>query len=245
MTRVSAVGPLKIGLIRFPGSNCDADCLAVIERHFSIICQQVWHTDSTLGKLDGIILPGGFSYGDYLRGGALASHSPIMTAVRDFVRRGGPIIGICNGFQILTESHLLPGALLRNSHRQFICRQVFLTPEVSGNSLYHQRIGPDTLKIPIAHGEGRYYCDDQTLAELKDAGQVFLRYADNEQKSAQPGATSSAFNPNGSVDNIAAITNKTGRILGMMPHPERASDLLVGGSQDGLKVWQLFLEMCA
>lgn len=233
MTQFTSSGKPTVGLIQFPGSNCDADCVDALRRHFGIKTQLVWHTETSLPKLDAIILPGGFSYGDYLRSGALASHSPVMAEVKAFVKKGGPVMGICNGFQILTESHLLPGALLRNNTRKFNCRYVALRGE-SGSSVYSSMLANKTLSIPIAHGEGRYYIDNTGLARLKDKGQIVFRYSSNE------GVVSEASNPNGSLENIAGIASENGRVFGLMPHPERATDTVTGGSNDGLLIWQAF-----
>ena len=234
MKRFTSTGAPRIGLIDFPGSNCDRDCLDAFSRHFGIKLQAVWHSERTLPKLDAVLLPGGFSYGDYLRSGALAAHSPIMVAVKNFVANGGPALGICNGFQILTESHLLPGALLRNQSRKFICKQVDLLAG-SGESVYGRSLAGRRLRMPIAHGEGRYFIDDDGLRRLQDHGQVAFRYVD------QSGAASAEANPNGTRDNIAGIVSENGRVLGLMPHPERATDLLVGGSADGLAILESFL----
>ena len=234
MTRVTAAGKTRIGLVQFPGSNCDMDCFDAFRRHFSVELQAVWHTERTLPSLDALVLPGGFSFGDYLRSGTLAAHAPIMPAVKSFVEKGGAVIGICNGFQILTESRLLPGALLRNESRSFICKFVNLVPG-QGASVYQQQLAGANLRIPIAHGEGRYYIDQAGLKRLQDQGQIAFMYA-NEN-----GQVSQAANPNGSVANIAGIVSENGRVLGMMPHPERATDVLMGGSADGLKILESFL----
>lgn len=233
MTQFTSTGKPSVGLIQFPGSNCDMDCVDTMRRHFGIETKLVWHTEAGLPKLDAVILPGGFSYGDYLRSGALASHSPVMAAVKEFVQKGGPVIGICNGFQILTESHLLPGALLRNSNRQFICKYVGLAGQ-HGSSVYSSMLAGKTLSIPIAHGEGRYYIDADGLKKLNDRGQVVFRYADRS------GTVSADTNPNGSLENIAGIVSENGRVFGLMPHPERATDVVMGGSADGLLVWKAF-----
>ena len=232
--KFSPSGKLRIGLVQFPGSNCDQDCFDVMARHFGIKVAPVWHTQTELPALDAVILPGGFSYGDYLRSGALAAHSPIMIAVKEFVAKGGAVLGICNGFQILTESHLLPGALLRNSNRQFICEYVHLAT-ASGQSVYHKALAGKVSRLPIAHGEGRFYVDADGLKRLQDQGQIALRYA------SPIGLTGSDFNPNGAVDQIAGIVSANGRVLGLMPHPERATDSLLGGSTDGLAVLEAFL----
>jgi phosphoribosylformylglycinamidine synthase subunit PurQ / glutaminase len=223
LTRAGAKA--RISLVQFPGSNCDMDCLDAMKRHFGVDLQAVWHTEASLPQTDAVILPGGFSYGDYLRSGALASHSPIMASVKTFASRGGPVIGICNGFQILTESHLLPGALLRNAHRKFVCRFVDLAT-AAGTSTYQKTLAGKTSRIPVAHGEGRYYIDTDGLKRLKDKGQIAFKYVDN---------------PNGSLDDIAGIVSENGRVMGMMPHPERATDQVLGGSKDGLGILEAFL----
>lgn len=221
----SSLGTLRIGIMQFPGSNCDTDCIDALNRHFGINAIAVWHQEKTLPKLDGIVIPGGFSFGDYLRSGALASHAPIMNEVKTFAKKGGAILGICNGFQILVESKILPGVLLRNQSRNFICKQVTLIDQ-------SQRI----LKMPIAHGEGRYWIDELGLARLEDSGLVAYRYAD-DQRSVTP-----LSNPNGSVANIAGVFSDNKKVLGMMPHPERATDVIMGGSSDGLVILKEFLE---
>jgi phosphoribosylformylglycinamidine synthase len=223
----------RVGIVQFPGSNCDMDCISVFKRHFNIDVIKIWHEDKTFPKIDGLIIPGGFSYGDYLRSGSLASHSPVMSEVKEFAAAGGSIIGVCNGFQILTESHLLPGILLRNLSRKFVCKTVGLRVE-HGKSAYQQGNQGRTLRIPIAHGEGRYYIDDAGLRRLYDKGQIVFKYVDAKD---EPSANA---NPNGALDNIAGICSENGKILGMMPHPERAADGLLG-SEDGLVVWKSFL----
>lgn len=234
MTRISATGKARIALVQFPGSNCDMDCVDAFKRHFDISLVPVWHTESALPAVDAVILPGGFSYGDYLRSGALASHSPVMHSVKAFAGKGGAVLGICNGFQILTESHLLPGALLRNSHRKFACKYVNLATG-GGASTYQRALAGRVSSIPIAHGEGRYYIDAPGLATLRDKGQIAFRYAD------AAGTVSPAANPNGSLDNIAGIVSVNGRVMGMMPHPERATDVIMGSSKDGLAIMEAFL----
>jgi phosphoribosylformylglycinamidine synthase I len=229
----TTLGQTRIGLVQFPGSNCDADCVDAIKRLFAIDVQLVWHEATELPSLDGLILPGGFSYGDYLRGGALASCSRIMPAIKTFAAKGGPIIGICNGFQVLTESHLLPGILMKNAHQKFICEQVHLKV-AAGHSGYHQRLEGQLYKVPIAHGEGRFYVSEPELARLQDKGQILFQYASTQ------GEVSSETNPNGAVANIAGIVSENGRILGMMPHPERATDPLLG-SNDGKRILEAFL----
>jgi len=213
--RMSSLGNTKVGLIQFPGSNCDADCINGLAKYFGIKVQAVWHTESNLPALDALIIPGGFSYGDYLRSGALAAHSPIMDSVKEFAKKGGGVIGICNGFQILTEAHLLPGALLRNKNQKFICDFVTL------------KTGSESYRIPIAHGEGRYVANDEDLKLLQQENLIAYRYSEDV---------------NGSVENIAGIFSPNRKILGLMPHPERAMDKLLCGSDDGLKIWNHFFE---
>jgi phosphoribosylformylglycinamidine synthase I len=215
---------MKFGVVVFPGSNCDRDIHDALVNDLNQECIMLWHKDSDLSAFsteDCIVLPGGFSYGDYLRTGAIARFSPIMQSVIDFANRGGKVLGICNGFQILCESHLLPGALLRNNNQQYICKNIFIKDRED-----------QVFKIPIAHGEGRYYADENTLDELEKNGQVIFRYC-NEQGEILPEA-----NPNGSIRNIAGICNKTGNVFGMMPHPERACSSLLGNT-DGRKVFNL------
>lgn len=231
----------KIGLIQFPGSNCDMDCADILQRHFGISVTLIWHTETKLPKVDGVIIPGGFSYGDYLRSGGLAAHAHIMDDVKAFAKKGGAVIGICNGFQILTEAGLLPGALLKNLSRKFICHHVYLTA-AKGSSSYHEQFKGCRFSNPIAHGDGRYYISDDGLKELEDHDQIVFRYSDKE------GEITEEANPNGSVGNIAGIVSKNGRVLGMMPHPERAADdllsLVDGANHDGLKIWSAFLSSC-
>lgn len=238
--RVTSTGRPRIALIQFPGSNCDIDVVDALERHFDVKPQLVWHTDSQLPPTDAVILPGGFSYGDYLRSGALAAHSPVMTAVKDFVAKGGPAMGICNGFQILTESRLLPGTLLRNMSRQFVCKQVHMTSP-AGASTYQRTLMGRVIKMPVAHGEGRYYIDAEGLKQLQDKGQIALRYCDSE------GQLTDLANPNGATAHIAGVVSENGRVLGLMPHPERAVDMVLGdniemknGSKDGIAVFEAF-----
>lgn len=235
MARLGESSEIRVGLIQFPGSNCDADCFHAFQRYLNIKLLPVWHQEPNLPPLDALILPGGFSYGDYLRGGALASHARIMPEIRDFAKKGGAIIGICNGFQILTEMELLPGVLLKNRDGKFICQEVNLKVE-SGSSVYQKSLAGKTLQIPIAHGEGRYFVPDNQLRRIQDEGQVVFRYADSE------GRVDESTNPNGASGNIAGVVSANGKILGMMPHPERAADRLLGGSDDGLAVLRAFLE---
>ncbi len=233
MDRISSVGSPRIGLVQFPGSNCDADCIDAFKRLFGIELLLLWHQEEALPPIDGLILPGGFSYGDYLRGGALASCSKIMPAIKAFAGKGGSILGICNGFQILTESHLLPGILLRNAQQNFVCKNVDLAV-APGNSGYHSRLQGRVYRVPIAHGEGRYHIDQDTLKKMEDRGQILFQYADDS------GLPNESANPNGSQSQIAGVLSENGRILGMMPHPERASDPLLG-SEDGRAILGAFL----
>jgi phosphoribosylformylglycinamidine synthase I len=221
---------MKTGVVIFPGSNCDRDVLSVSALLEGTNSVPLWHKDTTLPDgLDCIILPGGFSYGDYLRCGAIARFSPIMPEVLRFAERGGYVIGICNGFQILTEAGLLEGVLLPNSNLSFICRDVFLRVERTDTALT-TAITQHILRIPIAHGEGNYFADDDTIQALEDEGRILFRYTDAE------GNITAAANPNGSVHSIAGIMNKRGNVFGMMPHPERASDAVLGNT-DGLGIF--------
>jgi phosphoribosylformylglycinamidine synthase len=223
--RISPVGTPRIGVMQFPGSNCDADCADALSRHFKIKVEVVWHQAAELPSLDAVIIPGGFSFGDYLRSGALAAHSPIMNDVKRFAERGGAVLGICNGFQILVETGLLPGVLLKNNSRTFICKKTTL--------INHNK---KILKMPIAHGEGRYWIDEDGLLRLEGDGLVAFRYSDDY------GVTGHAQNPNGSVANIAGVFSQNKKVLGLMPHPERATDKIMGGSDDGLVVLEEFIQ---
>jgi len=228
---------MKFAVVRFPGSNCDQDCVAAINALAGASADYVWHKDSSLEGFDAVVLPGGFSYGDYLRCGAIARFSPVMKSVKAFAAAGGPVIGICNGFQILCESGLLPGALVRNRGLHFVCEHVFLRTERT-DSKFTNAIAPgQILNIPVAHGEGCYFADDETLAALNRNGQILLRYSD------ALGEITDASNPNGSRENIAGIRNEAGNVFGLMPHPERACDPLLG-STDGLVVFQSLIGKC-
>ncbi|MDO4539931.1 MAG: phosphoribosylformylglycinamidine synthase subunit PurQ [Syntrophomonadaceae bacterium] len=226
---------MKFGVAVFPGSNCDADCLYAIRDVLGRPAEYVWHREPKLKGFDALILPGGFSYGDYLRCGAIARFSPIMDEIISFAERGGLLLGICNGFQILTEAGLLPGALLRNRSLKFICETV--TMQVSNADTAFTRLyGQDELiRLPIAHGEGNYFCDDATLKDLTDNKQIVFTYCD------EAGAVTDAANPNGARLNIAGICNKRGNVLGMMPHPERASEALLG-NEDGYRIFASMLQ---
>ncbi|HMJ88607.1 MAG TPA: phosphoribosylformylglycinamidine synthase subunit PurQ [Candidatus Acidoferrum sp.] len=222
---------MNFAVLQFPASNCDQDAVHVLKNVLGHSANLAWHKDTTLGNADAVIVPGGFSYGDYLRTGAIARFSPIMQAVKEFADLGGPVLGICNGFQILTEAGLLPGALVRNRSLQFRCENVFLKTE-SNSTPFTQTI-PDgkLLRVPIAHGEGCYFAEPETLAKLNSNGQVLWRYVD-----AQGNATEIA-NPNGSLENIAGVCNAARNVAGLMPHPERASEGLLG-SADGRLIFE-------
>lgn len=225
---------MKAYVVVFPGSNCDSDCWHVLNDVMKTKVQYVWHKDTSLPDVDLVILPGGFSYGDYLRTGAIARFSPIMSAVKKHAESGRPVLGICNGFQILLEVGLLPGAMLRNRSLQFVCKHVYLKTENSKTIFTNRLKNQELLSIPIAHGEGNYFCDERTLEELEGNHQVVFRYA------SENGALGDGFNPNGSLSHIAGITNRRGNVLGMMPHPERASEKILG-CEDGRKIWESIL----
>jgi phosphoribosylformylglycinamidine synthase subunit PurQ / glutaminase len=222
---------MNFAVLQFPASNCDQDALHVLKNLLGHSATYAWHKDTSLGNADAVIVPGGFSYGDYLRTGAIARFSPIMQAVQNFAAQGGPVLGICNGFQILTEAGLLPGALVRNRSLQFRCEQIFLKTE-SGNSPFTQDIpSGKLLRVPIAHGEGCYFADPETLSRLNGNGQVLWRYVDAEGKQTE------MANPNGSLENIAGVCNEQRNVAGLMPHPERASEGLLG-SADGRFIFE-------
>lgn len=221
---------ITFGIIVFPGSNCDHDAHYVAGNILQQNARLIWHKEGSLGDVDVVILPGGFSYGDYLRCGAIARFSPIMKDVVRFAKSGGVVIGICNGFQILTEAGLLPGALLRNKSLQFICRTVPLRVETTSSRFTNQCKQGEVLHIPIAHGDGNYFADEETIRHLEDNGRVLFRYCDDD------GNVTPEANPNGSINNIAGIMNEEGNVLGMMPHPERASDRVLRLT-DGLKIF--------
>jgi phosphoribosylformylglycinamidine synthase I len=222
---------MKFGVVVFPGSNCDQDAVDALE----LMDQEVvklWHKDHDLQGCDFIILPGGFSYGDYLRTGAVARFSPIMNEVIAHANRGGYLMGICNGFQVLAEARLVPGVLLRNANQQYICKNIYLTPQ-SSDALLTAGLDRSSYKIPMAHGEGRYFADADTLKALNDNQQVLFRYCD------ETGAITQAANPNGSLENIAGVTNKGKNVFGMMPHPERAADPALGNTDGRLIMDQI------
>lgn len=228
---------MKFGVVVFPGSNCDADCYHVIKDVLEQPVDYIWHQEQSIKGYDALILPGGFSYGDYLRTGAIARFSPVMPAVMEFAEKGGLIIGICNGFQILLEAGLLPGAMLRNRSLTFICQPVWLKVQNEATPFTNQLQKGEVLQIPIAHGEGNYFCDPQTLQTLKDNKQILFTYCGPE------GEDQDIYNPNGSLANIAGICNRKGNVLGMMPHPERCSEEVLGGT-DGLKIFASMLKWC-
>ena len=220
---------MKFGVVTFPGANCDYDAYAAVKHVLKEDVEFLWHKSEDLLGCDVVLLPGGFTYGDYLRAGAIARFSPIMEKIIVFAKSGGLVMGICNGFQVLTECGLLPGALIRNSHLRFSCKYVYLRVENAATNFTGATRKGEVLKIPIAHGEGNYYHFDGEVKSLEDNGQVVFRYVDPD------GNVTDNANPNGSINNIAGITNKQGNVLGMMPHPERAVEDILG-SADGLKV---------
>jgi len=226
---------MKFGIVQFPGSNCDADCYYAVTDVTKHEARYVWHEETDISDIDCIILPGGFSYGDYLRCGAVARFSPVMTEIVKHACNGKFVIGICNGFQILTESNLLPGALYRNDHLKFICKPQYLKIVNNNIPFTHLYNKDEVVNFPIAHGEGRYFADNNLIAELEDNNQVVFRYCDEN------GNVSAEANPNGSLNNIAGICNKGGNVLGLMPHPERYADRILGG-RDGKKVFKGILE---
>ena len=225
---------MKAAVIRFPGSNCDQDCYHALSDVFGVETHYVWHKDTSLDAFDLIVLPGGFSYGDYLRCGAIARFSPVMKSLIEQAEKGKHILGICNGFQILCEAHLLPGALVRNNSLHFICEHVNVRVENISSSFTSAALSGQTLNIPIAHGEGNYVADSETLHKLNRNRQILLRYVDGN------GAVNGAANPNGSSENIAGICNERGNVFGLMPHPERACDPLLG-SEDGKFIFESML----
>src|SRR5688572_3978114 len=222
---------MKFGVIVFPGSNCDHDAYHVISKHVGQPVDFIWHRDTDLSSYDAVIIPGGFSYGDYLRAGALARFSPVMKSVQRFAAQGKFVLGVCNGFQILCEAGLLPGALIRNRDLHFICDHVYVRVESSDTPYTNELDRGSVLRIPIAHAEGNYVCDDATLAELNRADRIIFRYSD------QAGVISEAANPNGSRENIAGICSQGRNVLGLMPHPERACEDLLGSS-DGRDIFR-------
>ena len=228
---------MKFGVVTFPGSNCDEDMVYVLENILEQKVERLWHKDTDLKGVDFIILPGGFSYGDYLRSGAIAKHSPIMGEVIKHANSGGYLMGICNGFQILTESGLLEGALLHNDNQKFICKNIHLKPVSANTAITKDLNRTKAYKIPIAHGEGRYYASDATIDKLKENDQILFAYCDEN------GSVSADTNPNGSVENIAGICNEGRNVFGMMPHPERAADAELS-NEDGKEMFLSILKHC-
>lgn len=218
----------KFGVVVFPGSNCDHDTYYVLKKILNLDVIFLWHKQATIEDCDIIILPGGFSYGDYLRTGAIARFSPIMNEVISFANKGGYVLGICNGFQILLEAGLLPGVMIKNESLNFVCKDVYLKIENKDTVFTKGINGKSSLKIPIAHGEGNYFADENTLQELEEYRQIVFRYSERD------GSITNSANPNGSVKNIAGIINKAGNVLGMMPHPERSSDSVLGKTDGSL-----------
>lgn len=225
---------MKFGVVVFPGSNCDHDCYHVLKHVMAQEVEFIWHKSTALKGFDCLVLPGGFSYGDYLRCGAIAKFSPIVKEIRSFAEHGGLVIGICNGFQILVEAGLLPGALMRNRALRFICKDVHLRVESNG-SPFTAGVDKAVLKIPIAHADGNYYADSETLSGLEKNRQIVFRYSDAN------GDVTCAANPNGSLNNIAGITNKGKNVLGMMPHPERCAEAILGNA-DGKMIFESIIK---
>ena len=225
---------MKFGIVVFPGSNCDRDMQHILGNVLGQEVEMLWHKEHSLRGCDFIVLPGGFSYGDYLRSGAIARFSPIMQEVMEFASKGGFVMGICNGFQILTEAHLLPGALMHNDNRQFICKNIHMRAETDQSLVTSKmRIG-QVIKVPIAHGEGKFYADDVTMKSLNDNDQILFRYCD------ETGNVTPESNPNGALGNIAGICNKERNVFGMMPHPERCTEGVLGNT-DGRIIFESVL----
>jgi phosphoribosylformylglycinamidine synthase I len=213
---------MNFAVLQFPASNCDQDALHVVKDVLGQSARFLWHKENSLAGIDAVIIPGGFSYGDYLRTGAIARFSPIMAAVQEFATKGGPVLGICNGFQILCEAGLLPGALIRNRSLQFRCEHVFIKTSNARSPFTNKIPAGQILRLPIAHGEGCYFADEATSEKLKSNGQILWQYVDAQ------GALTERSNPNGSLDNIAGVGNEAGNVAGLMPHPERASESILG-----------------
>ncbi|MFZ9029315.1 MAG: phosphoribosylformylglycinamidine synthase subunit PurQ [Crocinitomicaceae bacterium] len=228
---------MKFGVVTFPGSNCDQDMIYVLETIMGQEVERLWHKDTDLKGVDFVVLPGGFSYGDYLRSGAIAKLSPIMTEVIKHANNGGYVLGICNGFQILTESGLLEGALLHNDNQKFICKNVYLKPDNNASAINKDLNISKAYKIPIAHGEGRFYAPQEVIERLENNNQVIFRYATDEAE------VNNEVNPNGSINNIAGICNEKGNVFGMMPHPERAADGELA-NMDGKALFESILANC-
>jgi phosphoribosylformylglycinamidine synthase len=229
---------MKFGVVVFPGSNCDHDTYHVISKVIGQPVDFIWHRQNAIGEFDAIILPGGFSYGDYLRTGAIARFSPVMGAVKQFASRGGLVLGICNGFQILCEAGMLPGALMRNRDLRFLCQHVNIRVETTDTPFTRDCFRGQVLSMPIAHGDGNYFCDSATLAELQRENRIIFRYSDER------GSLTDKANVNGSLDSIAGICNRERNILGMMPHPERASEEILSSS-DGRIIFRSLADTLA
>lgn len=225
---------MKAGVVVFPGSNCDHDAYHVVKHVMGASCTYLWHKEEDLQGCDLVILPGGFSYGDYMRTGAIARFSPIMSAIRRFADGGGRVLGICNGFQILLEAGLLPGAMLKNVQLKFVCRHVHIRVETAATPYTARCVPGQVLRVPVAHHEGNYYADEATLEDLRRHDQIVFRYCDPD------GQLSWAANPNGSLDNIAGICNRERNVLGMMPHPERAAEEILT-SADGRVIFEALM----
>jgi phosphoribosylformylglycinamidine synthase I len=226
---------MKFAVLQFPGSNCDQDVVHILRNVLGHSARLLWHKEQSLGDTDAVIIPGGFSYGDYLRTGAIARFSPVMQAVQNFACNGGLVLGICNGFQILCEAGLLPGALIRNRSLQFRCENIFLKTAHPDSPFTNAIPAEKLLRVPIAHGEGCYFADEATLERLKDRAQILWRYVDSS------GEPTEASNPNGSLFNIAGICNEARNVAGLMPHPERASEAILG-SEDGLLIFRSMIQ---
>lgn len=227
---------MKFGVVIFPGSNCDHDMIYVLRNIMEQQVVELWHKDTNLQGVEAVILPGGFTYGDYLRSGAIARYSPIMEHVIRFANNGGFVFGVCNGFQILCEARLLPGALLHNSKQKFVCRNVYIRPDNNSSVVTSFLDKSKAYKIPISHGGGRYYADEETLKKLRQNNQILFRYCDAN------GIVTEEVNPNGSIDNIAGVCNENKNVYGMMPHPERAADDELGNT-DGRAIFESILSM--
>lgn len=226
---------MKFGVVVFPGSNCDHDTFYVLGDIMQQEVVELWHKDRDLKDVDAIILPGGFSYGDYLRSGSIARFSPILDSLIEFANKGGFVFGICNGFQVLCEAGLLPGALLHNDNQKFVCKNIFILPDNNDNILTKNLDKQKALKIPVAHGEGKYYAPKNTLQDMRMKGQIIFRYCNGY------GEITTEANPNGSLENIAGICNEDKNVFGMMPHPERAGDEILGNTQ-GRAIFQSIID---
>lgn len=226
---------MSVAVLQFPASNCDQDALHVLKNVMGVPARFVWHKETSLGDARAVVIPGGFSYGDYLRTGAIARFSPVMKAVQEFAAQGGPVLGICNGFQILCEAGLLPGALIRNRSLQFRCEHVYVKTMASNTPFTHRIPADKYLRIPVAHGEGCYFADEPTLKTLQDQGRILWQYCTRE------GVVTDKASPNGSVQSIAGVCNESRNVAGLMPHPERASEAILG-SEDGRLIFESLID---